>query len=171
MKDASLVASSGMNSKTSNGGRDEAGNIEKRKGIDRRATGGIFRRRKASRPEGYKAWPSTTIAAVPGVPALQKRNMPANDTLEEQAIKLLPSYLAATLPIYREPGRSAMPVLFRATSASIVKVGESSEPRRRIPITTNNADIITPECEDIPNLESEDMENQGRENIKKKVEK
>lgn len=47
-------------------------------------------------------------------------------TLEAQAMRLLPEDLAASLTAYREPGRSELPLVFRATSAPIVRAAPNS---------------------------------------------
>ena len=63
---------------------------------------------------------TTAGTRASGVLTLQK-NVLANGTLEAQAMKLLPTDLALALPPYREPGRAQLPLIFRATSAPIVK--------------------------------------------------
>ena len=59
------------------------------------------------------------------------QSSPSHGTLEAEATKLLPEDLASTLPAYREPGRTELPVVFCAKSASIVKNDRSESTRSR----------------------------------------
>ncbi|CAM9734567.1 unnamed protein product, partial [Ectocarpus sp. 8 AP-2014] len=69
--------------------------------------------------------------ALPGTSAIRKRQTTApgvhppatrESSLESRAKGLLPDDLTASPPVYREPGKSELPVIFRATSAPIVRV-------------------------------------------------
>ncbi|CAN0263920.1 unnamed protein product [Ectocarpus sp. 12 AP-2014] len=53
-------------------------------------------------------------------------------SLDSRAGRLLPDDLPASPPVYREPGKSELPVIFRATSAPIVRAVPSLRPAERL---------------------------------------
>eukprot|EP00903_Cladosiphon_okamuranus_P007919 g7647.t1 len=53
-------------------------------------------------------------------------------TLEAQAVRLLPDDLAASVTAYREPGRAELPLVFRATSAPIVRTAPNSRAAAKV---------------------------------------
>lgn len=79
--------------------------------------------------------------ALPSTSAIRKRQPTApgvhppatrESSLESRAKGLLPDDLTASPPVYREPGKSELPVIFRATSAPIVRAVPSLRAAERL---------------------------------------
>ncbi|CAB1113869.1 unnamed protein product [Ectocarpus sp. CCAP 1310/34] len=99
-------------------------------GWGRNASGG---RKTSGGGSGWDALPNTN-AIRKRQPTAHGVHPPATreSSLESRARGLLPDDVMASPPVYREPGKSELPVIFRATSAPIVRAVPSLRPAERL---------------------------------------
>ncbi|CAM9270645.1 unnamed protein product [Ectocarpus fasciculatus] len=139
-----------------NGGRGRGGAGAAGRG--RNAPGGW---KMSDAGSGRGALPSTSTGRK-RYPTAAGVYPPANraKSLEARAKTLLPGDLTASLPVYREPGKSELPVIFRATSAPIVRavpglrVAERVGWRRAAARANQRGAISSPDGNESPNVVS-----------------